>query len=204
MEATMPERSSVHFYLNWAKERIDEMDATLASLERKASHVQADLKEKANELISDLRTRRDEFQTLAKKQAEAGAAAWERTKAQLESQWNGFEAQVKTYIETVGKQIEQQQATFKDVADAQLKAWREAADKFHNAATKLAAERRTDIDAAVKQMKADASEAEARLQKLKGAGRESWTALSAGLAESRKAFDRANQAAWDALKRAAQ
>jgi DNA anti-recombination protein RmuC len=204
MEATMPERSSVHFYLNWAKERIDEMDATLASLERKASHVQADLKEKANELISDLRTRRDEFQTLAKKQAEAGVAAWERTKAQFESQWNGFEAQVKTYIDTVGKQVEQQQETFRDIADAQLKAWHEAADKFHSAATKLAAERRADIDAAVKQMKADASESEARLQKLKGAGRESWMALSAALAESRKAFDRANQSAWDALKRAAQ
>ena len=32
----MPEQSSVHFYLNWAKERIDEMDAALALLEVKA------------------------------------------------------------------------------------------------------------------------------------------------------------------------
>jgi hypothetical protein len=79
-----------------------------------------------------------------------------------------------------------------------VKAWREAADKLNQAATKLIAERRSDIDAAVKQMKADASEAEARLQKLKEAGRESWAALSAALAESRKAFDRANQASWDA------
>jgi hypothetical protein len=51
-------------------------------------------------------------------------------------------------------------------------------------------------------MKADAAEAETRLQKLKQAGGESWSALSAALAESRKAFDRANQQAWDALKRA--
>jgi hypothetical protein len=29
----MPEHSSMHFYLNWTKERLDEMDATLASLE---------------------------------------------------------------------------------------------------------------------------------------------------------------------------
>ncbi|CCE07913.1 hypothetical protein BRAS3843_2480001 [Bradyrhizobium sp. STM 3843] len=35
-EATMPEQSSVHVYLNWAKERIDEMDAALASFEAKA------------------------------------------------------------------------------------------------------------------------------------------------------------------------
>jgi hypothetical protein len=37
----MPAQSSMHFYLNWAKERIDEMDATLASLESKAGEVHA-------------------------------------------------------------------------------------------------------------------------------------------------------------------
>ena len=199
----MPAQSSMHFYLNWAKERIDEMDAALASFEAKAGQVQADSKAKADQLVADLKKRRDEFEAAFKKQAEAGEAAWAGAKAKLESQWNDFEAQVKIYINTVGKQIEQQQVTFRDVAAAQMEAWREASDKFHDAATKLAAERRADLDAAVKQMKADASEAEARLEKLKQAGSESWAALSAALAESRKAFDRANQTAWDALKRAA-
>ena len=49
-------------------------------------------------------------------------------------------------------------------------------------------------------MKSDASEAEARLQKLNQAGSDSWSVLSAALAESRKAFDQANQTAWQALK----
>jgi hypothetical protein len=49
-------------------------------------------------------------------------------------------------------------------------------------------------------MKADAADAETRLQKLRQAGSESWSVLSGALAESRKAFDQANQAAWDALK----
>jgi hypothetical protein len=202
MEAIMAE-SSMHFYLNWTKERIDEMDAALASLEAKVSEVQAGSKAKADQLIADLKKRRDEFQATAKKQAEAGEVAWQSTKTQLESQWRGFESQVKTYFETVGRQIEQQQATFRDVAAAQVKSWREAADKLHEEAAKVAATRRADVDATVKQMRADAAEAEARFQKLKQAGRESWAALSAALAESRKAFDRANQEAWDALKRAA-
>ena len=72
----MPAQSSMHFYLNWAKERIDEMDATLASLEAKASQVQADFKVKANQLIADLKKRRDEFQAAVKQQAEAGEAGW--------------------------------------------------------------------------------------------------------------------------------
>ena len=199
----MSAQSSMHFYLNWAKERIDEMDAALASLEAKASRLQADSKVKADQLIADLHKRRDEFEAAVKKEAEAGEAAWAHKKAQLESQWNGFEAQVKAYIDTVGERIEQQQATFQDVAAAQMKAWREAADSIQDQAKKFSAERRADVDAAVKQMKADAADADAQLQKLKQAGSESWTALSAALAESRMAFDRANQAAWDALKRAA-
>jgi len=196
----MAEQSSVHGHLNWAKERIDEMDAALASFEVKASQVKADSQAKADQLIADLKKRRDDFQALVAKQAEAGEAVWARARADLEAQWHEFEKQVKTYFETVGKHVEQQQATFKGIADAQMKAWREAAGKLHDAAAKVAGERRSDIDAAVKQMKSDASEAEARLQKLKQAGSESWSVLGAALAESRKAFDRANQAAWNALK----
>ena len=99
----------------------------------------------------------------------------------MELLWHGFEAQLKTYFETVGRQIEQQQATFRDVAAAQMKAWREAADKLHAATTEMAAAKRADIDAAVKQMKADASEAEARLQKLKQAGKRILGGFECGL-----------------------
>ncbi len=202
MEMTMSEQSSMHFNLNWAKERIDEMDATLASLESKASQLRPDAKAKIDKLVADLNKQRAEFQATFKRQAEAGETAWERAKAQLVSLWNRFEAEVKAYLESTGEQIDQQQATFRSVAAAQMKAWQEAADKFQGAATKLAADRRADMDAAVERMKADASEADARLQKMKEAGKKSWAALSAALAESRKAFDRANETAYDALKRA--
>ena len=33
----MPTQSNIHFYVNWAKERLDEMDAGLTSLEAKAA-----------------------------------------------------------------------------------------------------------------------------------------------------------------------
>ena len=184
----MPEQSSMHFHLNWAKERIDEMDAVLASLEVKAGQAKAESMLKLDQIVADLTKRRGEFQARLKTQAEAGEAAWERTKADLENQWSGFEAQMKTYFESAGKQIEQQQATFTDIAAAQAKAWREAAGQFRDAASKTVAARSVDVDAALKQMKIDASEAEARLEKLKQAGSESWSVLSAALAESRKAF----------------
>ena len=199
----MATQSSIHFYLNWAKERIDEMDATVASLESKVGEVQADARVKANQLLTDVRKKRDDFRTAVKKQAEANEATWIKEKARLKSEWSAFESDVKKYVESFGKQIEQQQAIFKGQAGAQLKAWREAADQFGTAAKNFAAERRPEIEAVVKRMDADAAQAEEKLRKLDQAGSQSWSALTIALRETRASFDRANQAAQDALRKAA-
>ena len=200
----MPMQSSTHFYVNWAKERLDEMDAALTSLEGKVGSVQADVRDKANKFLTDLRKQRDAFRDTVKKQSEANEAAWISAKARLEPEWNSFEAEVKKYFESFSKQFEQQQATFKLQGEAQLKAWREAADKLASEAQAFATERRVEIDTAVKRMKADAAAAEEKIQKdLNQAGTQSWSALMATLAETRATFDRANQAAREAFKRAA-
>ena len=90
----MSQHSAIHFYLNWAKERIDEMDATLASLEAKASELQADARAKANQALADMRKKRDDFRDTLKKQADANEAVWIKEKARLQSEWNAFEADV--------------------------------------------------------------------------------------------------------------
>jgi hypothetical protein len=199
----MPTHSSIHFYLNWAKERIDEMDATLASFEGKVSEVQADARAKANQTLADMRKKRDDFRDTVKKQAQANEAGWIREKARLESEWNAFETEAKKYVETFGKQIEQQQATFERLATAQVKAWRQAADNLRTAGKEFAAKHQSEIDATVKHMEADAAAAEEKLQKLNQAGIKSWSALMGALGETRAAFDRANKAAQEAFKRAA-
>ncbi len=199
----MTTQSKIHFFVNWAKGRLDEMDATLTSLEGKVGGVQADARDKANKVLADLRKKRDDFRGTVKKQSEANEAAWISAKTKLEFEWNVFEAEVKKYVESFGNQIEQQQAIFKLQSAAQLKAWREAANKLNSSAKEFAAERRGEIDAAVKRMNTDATAAEEKLQKLNQAGAQSWSALMAALTETRAAFDRANQAARDAFKRAA-
>lgn len=198
----MPTQNSIHFYIDWAKERLDEMDATLTSLEGKAGAVQADAHDKAAKILADLRSNRDGFRDTVKKQAEANEAAWIGVKKELESEWSAFEAEVQKYVESFGKQVELQDATFKLQAEAQLKAWRDAAEKLGSTANEFVAERRGDIDAAVTRMKTEAGAAEERLQKLNQAGTQSWSVLMAALTETRAVFDRASQAVRDEFKRA--
>ena len=150
-----------------------------------------------------MRKKRDDFRDTLKKHADADEAAWIREKARLQSEWNTFETDVKKYVESAVKQIEQQQMAFKRQADAQVKAWRQAAEDIRTGANEFAAGRRSEIETAVKQMEVDAAEAEEKLQKVNEAGKQSWSALMTALAETRAAFDRANHAAQEAFKRAA-
>jgi hypothetical protein len=189
----------MHFYLNWAKERLDEMDAALASVESKAAELQAESRVRADQLVAELRRQRDAFRATVEKQTEAGEAAWASTKALLESRWAGFSDQVDTYIESFGRPTQLPQAAFQELFAAQLKAWRDIADKAQDAASEFAAERRGEVEAAATRMKAEAAAAEDKLQKLARAGTGSWSALNAALAESRAAFDRANRKVWDAF-----
>lgn len=199
----MSTQSGFHYYLNWAKTRIDEMDAALTSLEDKAAEQTAGAREKADQILANLRRLRDDFQGIVNKQAVANEAAWKSVMGQLESRWTAFQAEVNNNIESFDQQIEQQQTIFRRQADAQLKAWRDVSDQLGIAAESFTAERKAEIEAVAKRMGADADQAEEKLRKLNQAGRQSWLALTTALSETRNAFDRANQAARDAFRKTA-
>ena len=156
--------SSTHFYLNWAKERIDEMDAVLVSLEGRSAQITASARTAAEKIIADLRTRRDAFMSEMQQQAGASEAVWLQAQARLEADWNLFQVDVKKYVEEFGQMQEQRKATFEGAAAAQLKAWRQAADKMQSEAAAFAADRRAAIETAVQQMRAGATAAEAELR----------------------------------------
>ena len=77
----MAEHSSLHPFLDWMKQRMDEMDATVASFEAKAGQVRAESEPKAAELLADLKKRRSEFQAKARAQLEAAEATLKTGKA---------------------------------------------------------------------------------------------------------------------------
>ena len=143
------------------------------------------------------------FRDTVNKQAAANEATWKSVKAQLETEWTAFQAEVNDNIETFDKRVEEQQALFHRQAEAQIKAWHDASHQLNATAKSFAAERRAEVETMATRMNAEAAEAEERLRKLHEAGRQSWAALMTGLNETRAAFDRANQAAHDAIRKAA-
>jgi hypothetical protein len=203
-DVVQEQQKTFHAHITWAKERLDEMDAALASLEHEAREVQPAARAKADQLIADLHTRRDEFQHAILTRIEAGEATWERDISKLKMQLDGFVAGIDELIGAFENQVGAHQAMFRDLASAQGKAWHDAAEQIHYAAVGFAAERRAEIERIAQQMEADASKTESQLQGLTGARKESWSALRDALHASRAAFDRAVESAGDAFRRAAE
>ena len=196
----MSDQSRMHPYLDWAKARIDEMDATLASIERQFGKMEADTQVKVEGLLTAMRNEREAFVENMKKQTRATEANFAGAKDNMEAHWNAFEVKLQKYIDDAGKQIEQGRATFQARAAAQMKTWQSLVEKIREEARHYTADQRAKIEAAVSPMRADAKAAEARIQKLSNAGTESWFAFKTALAETRAAFDKASQVAHDAIK----
>jgi len=189
--------------LDWAKARLDEMNATLSSLEAEVGKLQSVARKQAQGAIAEMLKQRDAFSDAIKKQRGATEGAWAKAKAALESDWKAFETSVQQYFDAAREQSGQPMAVFRAVADAQRKAWQHAIDELGKTAAGLATGQKAQAESAMKRMKADAEAAKAKLDTLSRAGTESWSAYKAALAATRAAFDRANQAVQDAFKRAA-
>lgn len=199
----MTKQDWFHSHIAWAKERLDEMDASLDTLHRQVAKAKAATREGVDQSMQDLRSRRDAFQQAMKIAFEAGATQWANHKARLESQWDDFETELNKTMETFGAQIANRQTMFRDLVAAQRNAWRNTAKAMRSLTTGFTHDCEAEIKRAIQNMKANESKAEARLKDIREAGAESWLTMKSALAESRSTFDRSIKACEKAFEHAA-
>jgi len=199
----MASETDTHLFSNWAKERLDEIDATLASLQARVDTLQAETKTQAEKTIAEIRAQQQVFQDMLKKQTVEGTANWINLMRGLESNWASFESLVQKYMNTTWKDAQHIQETFSARADAQRKAWQEALASLRGKANTFADAHKKEADEALNQLKAAAETAKARLETQQKAGVESWDALKTALEESRAAFDKATRRVIEAFTKAA-
>jgi hypothetical protein len=185
-----------HPHLAWAMWGLDEIEATLASIEGRLRS-RTSVSSGAATALVDMRMVRDAFRSSIEEQV--NQASFARSKADLEGQWAAFEDSVQTYLETVDKQISEHETVFRARADAQSKVWLQAIDGLHQSAARLAAERRSDVETAVKHLESEAHAAKARLDTLNKAEAASWAAMRSALAETRTALRQAHHSVLAAL-----
>jgi hypothetical protein len=195
-------RSSVHGSIAWARERLDEMDATLALLEKKLGDFKSENRGEAERVIAEIREQRQALKQVIDAKRQATEAEWQQTRATVESRWAAFEAAVHEWGDATRQDIADQNEMFVARAEAQLKAWNDIIDQLEASAKASASDRKREIESALATIRADREVVKARLEALKRSGKETRIALADALDQSRAAYDRANQAAADAFRRA--
>lgn len=198
----MATESGIHHYTEWAKSRLDEMDATVSSMETHIKDLQARGQANAEAALAEMKAKRDAFSEEIDKSRASGEAAWADIVGQMQTNWSAFESATKNYMDSATEVAEQNRMVWQARAEEQVKSWQASLEQLQSAATEFSGERKADLDSAIEKMKSEGDSARARLDNLSQAGTDSWSAMMKALSDSRAAFEKANTAAFEAMKRA--
>lgn len=191
---TRPDPVGAHSAIGWARERLAEIDATIATLEENARKLDGDARARADAKIAELRASRDAYQVALQRavaeEQEKAKAQLEETQAALDKSWNAFELEVQDYFDAVNSDIAVRRAVFSARLEQQQQyAQQQIADLKASAAT-LAAEQRAAIDTQIAQLQAQADETKVKLDELRQRSGEAWSVFRDGLSEGRALFER--------------
>ena len=81
----MTTETYAHHFSNWAKERLNEIEATLTSIEARAGSLQAEGKKQAEKALSEIRAQRDLFEKAIQKHKVESEAGWTKSEERFGS-----------------------------------------------------------------------------------------------------------------------
>ncbi len=152
----MASKSGIHVYTEWAKSRLDEMDAAVSSMEASIEDLRAQARANAETALADMKARRDAFSAQIDDSRNAGESAWADAQTQMQANWNAFEAAAKSYMSAAADFAEQNRAAYHARAEAQMKAWQDTVSKLQGMATDFSGERKAEVESATEKMKREA------------------------------------------------
>jgi len=163
--APQKEPSRVHQALAWSQDRLAQLDANIAALEKDANRLQGEARTKADAALADLRKQRDAYRRRAQ-DAAANAKNWSdaqvaEARQALDNDWAAFQAARDKYLEESKASI----ATRRAVLEAELEAQQKALAGLRADAAKLAADQRAAIEGRIAALNADVEETKARVSK---------------------------------------
>lgn len=178
--------------LEWSQDRLAELDATIAVLEKEASRLQGEARARADASLKTLRDRRDAYRAKAE-EAVANAKSWSdaqvsEARKSLDENWVAFETSRDEYLDAAKADLATRRAVLEAEFEARQKAWQKSIDDLRTDAAKLAADQRAAIDARIAALNAQMDEAKARIARLQDASAEAWQKTKKGYADAQQLF----------------
>lgn len=192
----------------WAQARLSEIDAAIMTLDVATRALATDARKRADAALATLRASQADFrasiEAIVADRRKTTEAQLADARATLESKWSDFERDLDSYLSSTDAGVALRKAVIEAREKAEEVYWQQAITALKNAEATVAAERRPAIDAAIAALQSYADAAKAKLAKLQQAGSDAWAAFQDGLADARRAFDKAYDGVQGAIERARQ
>ncbi|VWX60747.1 hypothetical protein [Sphingorhabdus sp. 109] len=198
----MTDQSHLHSYIERAKNRLDEIDASVAHFEARAQEVQSEARTKADAAIARMKANREAYRAWVAENQEIGDRITAEARKEMEAEWAAFEDNIMAYFDAAAGMYEQDKAYFQVRIAALKDAWEKTVKRGRAAARTLQVSSREEADTAVAKLEESADRANEKLKELNKAGSASWAAVREALTTSRTAFDKALDEAQKAFKKA--
>ncbi|MGX1101388.1 CerR family C-terminal domain-containing protein [Amorphus sp. MBR-141] len=192
-EPTMTKQSRAHEQVEWTKQKLDEIDATLASLEKSVDDVRGDARKDADRALGRLKAAREAY---AKKvdtlRADVDAArdVADAVYDSLEAEWDEIELAFQSFLTAAADQADVAKAAVSARAEAQRLSWQHSVDAIRASASQAVDRAHGEFDAALERLDAARFKVEAKLGQASAAGDESWQAVKDGIDQTRQAHER--------------
>lgn len=200
----MSDKHLAHEYIEWSKQKLDEIDATLLGLDKQIETLTGDARTTADRAVADVLAARDAFKAKVEAlradvpTAEDAAAD---VYAALDQQWGEVELAVHGLLSAVAGRADVLKAALKARADAQRKAMRSSFQAIRANATEAIDRARGEVEAALHRITAEAEKVEAKLGQVSAAGGDTWKAIKGGLADAKSVHEKTWKAISDAISR---
>lgn len=184
----MTEHDSAHQTVAWARQRLDEVDAIITSLESSAQQLREKAGDDVQAALARLQQSRAAIQGYSdslRDEADVARQHTSETLVKIEAEWLEVESTFQSFLSTTRDHAETVRNVLAARAAAQRKSWENTLRGFGEQAQETAEKARKDFDDVYRRLSSEVEKVQARIGDARGAGDESWKALKAGLAEVR-------------------
>jgi chromosome segregation ATPase len=196
--------SYAHEIVAWAKQRLDDVDATISEVEKASGKLKEDARKQADAALARLRSSRAKLQeSYDELQAEIEGAkrGVQKTQSDIEAEWVEAESALQSFLAAAGDQADAVRNVVVARAKAQRQSWEATLRALREEATAAVETARGELDAVIKRLSAEAEKLQGKVGAARNASGESWKALSDGLVEARDVHDRTIQKIKDAFSK---
>lgn len=189
----MSKQTLAHEYLEWSKQKLGEIEATLASLDSSVEALKSDARKEADRAIARIRTARDAFKAKVdalRSDAAATKAITDDAYAVIEAEWTEVELAFQDFLTAAGGQANIVKKALTDRAEAQHQSWQSSLQAIQATASAAIDHALSEADASLRQLAEETKNAEAKLGKISGVGDESWKAIKSGMDEAIAVYER--------------